>query len=229
MSGLKEKIIEANGGIERGAQSRFAAKIHASRVSVSEWIKGTRMPGELMLERIARELRISVEELLSLLPGGATAPPPAAPGAAPGVVSDSGRGGYAALPGILVSQIPIVGQVSAARCDYTPDETPDGYLSVTVITPHVNRLRALVVSGNCMEPTAHDGEHILVQDPEGAKDGDLLVIEVEGQIMLKRLKIGKNGIAEYVADNKCCKLAKFNAAKVRVLAKVYRIISMRKP
>jgi len=215
-------LKEWNGGVLRGARRRLAKSLKVTEGFISRLASGELMPGEEMRIQLARELKISVDNLMMLL-GKKDIDASRVREGIP-----SGRGIYS-MPGLVVAQIPIVGRVSAAGCDFTPDEAPDGFLQVTMLPPHGHRLSALVISGNCMEPTAHDGEHIIVQNADSVRDGDLLVIEVDGQILLKRLHIEADGTKEYRADNKCCKHVRFNAAGVKILAKVYLIVSVRKP
>lgn len=64
---LSERLKKWNGGIQRGAASKFAAKMGVGPSAVTMWVKGTR-PGEELLQRIARELGVSVPEAEAMFP-----------------------------------------------------------------------------------------------------------------------------------------------------------------
>jgi len=214
-----------NGGIKRGAARKFAAKIGLHETTIGDWVRGIKLPGEEIRPRIARELNISVDALMRLFHEEIRTS---------SMVSariPSGRGIYS-MPGIVVPQIPIVGKVRASGCDYAPNEAPDGFLQVTAIPPHGHRLGALIVSGDCMEPTAHDGENIIVRDMfnEKPEHRDLVVISYGGGIMLRRFHVGADGFGEYREDNK-----RFGTVRIKdgdgviALAKVYLIVNVRRP
>lgn len=64
-----------NDGILRGSKSLFAKKIGVSSVTVSEWAKGNRPPGEMLRKKIAGELGVSVDDLMSLFRKERESPP----------------------------------------------------------------------------------------------------------------------------------------------------------
>ena len=59
---------------------------------------------------------------------------------------------------------------------------------------------ALRISGHSMEPTLADGDIVLVKSIEEPKDGQIVVVNVDGKSMLKRYKI-KDGRAMLTPDN----------------------------
>lgn len=64
---LLEKLIEWNGGINRGARRRFAKALGVTDSVVSQWVQGNRKPGEETIIKIARLFKINREEAISLL------------------------------------------------------------------------------------------------------------------------------------------------------------------
>ena len=69
MTSFSELIRRWNKGIARGAQVRFARKVGVNRVTLSRWMNGRDTPGEDSRPRIAKELGISVDELMDSLGG----------------------------------------------------------------------------------------------------------------------------------------------------------------
>ena len=61
---------------------------------------------------------------------------------------------------------------------------------------------ALRISGHSMEPTLADGSIVLVKAIEEPADGQIVVVNVDGQSMVKRYRV-INGQAQLVPDNDC--------------------------
>ena len=61
---------------------------------------------------------------------------------------------------------------------------------------------ALRISGHSMEPTLADGSIVLVKAIEEPTDGQIVVVNVDGQSMVKRYR-EINGQAQLVPDNDC--------------------------
>lgn len=66
---LEEMLRKWNGGVVRGAKKRLAARIGVNRVTVSKWFSGDQVPGEAMRPNLAKELGVSLYELLTALQG----------------------------------------------------------------------------------------------------------------------------------------------------------------
>ena len=61
---------------------------------------------------------------------------------------------------------------------------------------------ALRISGHSMEPTLADGSIVLVKAIEEPADGQIVVVNVDGQSMVKRYRV-INGQAQLVPDDDC--------------------------
>lgn len=59
---FKEALKRWNGGVSRGAQTRFAKALGINQATVSQWVNGNLQPGEEMLGKVAKLLRISEAE-----------------------------------------------------------------------------------------------------------------------------------------------------------------------
>lgn len=66
MLNFNQALVKWNGGITRGAQTRFAKALGISNKTVSLWARGTLQPGERQLPKIARELGIAIEDAMIL-------------------------------------------------------------------------------------------------------------------------------------------------------------------
>lgn len=64
---LAQHLKKWNGGVQRGAASRFAAKMGVGPSAVTMWLKGSR-PGEELMAKIARELGITLPEAEAMFP-----------------------------------------------------------------------------------------------------------------------------------------------------------------
>jgi transcriptional regulator with XRE-family HTH domain len=65
---FEEYLISWNGGKIRGAQTRLAKKLKIAQSAISRWVNGDGIPEEDLRIPVAKELGISVEQLLSSLP-----------------------------------------------------------------------------------------------------------------------------------------------------------------
>ena len=64
---FEELIKKRNGGILRGAQLRLAEKFHLAHNTVSQWMSGKSKPSEILRPKLAKELGVSVDELMKSL------------------------------------------------------------------------------------------------------------------------------------------------------------------
>lgn len=95
---------------------------------------------------------------------------------------------------------------SAGPGAMAPDERPIGAFRFTRrwlrgqgLDPQ--RLSAIAVVGDSMEPVLHDGDEILVDEvPRPFRDG-IHVVRVDGLLMVKRLEAGPTGLVTLKSDN----------------------------
>jgi transcriptional regulator with XRE-family HTH domain len=64
---LAQRLKKWNGGVQRGAASKFARKMGVGPSAVTMWLKGTR-PGEELLHKVAREFGITLPEAEAMFP-----------------------------------------------------------------------------------------------------------------------------------------------------------------
>ena len=74
---FQDLLTRWNNGIQRGSASKFAKRVGYSKVSVAEWARGVRTPGEEACVKVAKVLGTSVPALRDALGqsasvGGAT-------------------------------------------------------------------------------------------------------------------------------------------------------------
>ncbi len=56
--------------------------------------------------------------------------------------------------------------------------------------------------GDCMEPTFHEGELVLIRRQSSFIDGQIVAVRVDGRLMLKRAYKTTGGRVLFVMDNK---------------------------
>lgn len=64
---FQQLLTAWNKGVDRGVAKNFAAKIGVTDVTVWRWLNGVFVPDEHLLPKIAKELNISVEDLMESL------------------------------------------------------------------------------------------------------------------------------------------------------------------
>jgi SOS-response transcriptional repressor LexA len=88
---------------------------------------------------------------------------------------------------VEVNFVPVVGTVSAEMfaCVFEDNTYPLEVLPV----PHIKgtKVKALKVSGDCMEPEVHDGEYVVISIGAAPEEGSLVVARVSGECTLKRI------------------------------------------
>ncbi len=100
-------------------------------------------------------------------------------------------------------------EVSAGHGSFTDGHRqPSHYLAfrkrwIAAKNFHLNRLFGLVVSGDSMEPTIHDGSAIIVDTERNkAMDGNIYVIRMSDRLWVKRTQWLPNGGLRLISDNK---------------------------
>lgn len=217
---LKEKVVEWNGGIERGAAARFARELKEAHNVVSLWLSGTTRPSEEKLPKISALIGITQQELRVLLDNTRTERNAAVHGTS--VVRDVGvmlerQSGYRFL------EIPFLGVVRADRFSFSFDLPPENFTTLAIKGSAGDRYAMLKISGDCMAPTIDDGDEVLIRQTNSVSDGTIVVVCFDGECTLKRIYTKKDGV-ELRADNKEFQPRKIVSNKVQVLAEVVKII-----
>lgn len=158
----------------RGAQLRFAKAINVSQGTVSRWMSGDVPPSDDLKPRIAKELGVSVDELNQFLD----------------LTETNKTGKISNVIDVGPAQfIPVVGSVSADNFDLDFDAVPEEFLPIPPMKiPGNKKVVAIRVSGDCMEPTLHDGEYVVVAETDiPPSNGKLAVFILDGGKTLKRI------------------------------------------
>ena len=204
---FKDLIVKWNGGIQRGASREFAKKIGYSEAIVSEWVRDITLPGEKIRDRIAKELGVTLDQLkksftlFETRDAGYPLRQPLTPRQQRNAAAH-GQASLAAEPSLFypVQYVPVIGGVSADRFNVALETPPDDVLPIPVTGP-AGKYFALRVSGRCMEPTAHDGQYVVVAQAAEIPDGKLGIFRLNEECTLKRLFRMKDGACELRPDN----------------------------
>lgn len=158
---------------ERGySQDQLAELAMLHRVSLAKYETGVVEPGALALSRIADALGVSTDELLCRTE---KLPP---------------------FIGIVKNAVPVVGTVSCGK-GITAEQNIEGYAD---LPDGVYADFALRCKGDSMTPTFNDGDLVLVRQQPEVENGQIAVIGVNDEAVLKRFYIQPNGIV-CVSDN----------------------------
>lgn len=171
---LLDLIIRANSGKKDGAQKRFAKRIGVSEGAVSQWIRGTYGPDDGLKPKVAKELGVTIEDLEKILKLKE-----AFKSSKISNIVDVGPAQF----------IPVVGSVSADNFDLDFDAVPEDFLPIPPMKiPGNKKVVAIKVSGDCMEPTLHDGEYVVVAETDiPPSNGKLAIFILDGGRTLKRI------------------------------------------
>ena len=164
-------------------QSALANVAGVTEGSVSGWLSGRAVPRTKPLEKIATYYLVSMDDLVSET-GGLYAK-------ARGLVGVPA--GATAVSGSNASRVPVRVLGTAHAGD--PDEPweLDGeamlYEEMARRHPHCYALR---VNGDCMDKVFTDHDHIFVDPDAEARDGSIVVVSIDGETVVRRLKRGTN-------------------------------------
>ena len=214
-----EKLLkEWNGGILRGAQVRLAEELHISHPTVSGWLAGRSFPSEEQRPKLARLLRIPVAQLMS-----AFAETKRQKQIASGIGISPVN-----LHGHTPALIGVVGIVSAESFSCAFEAPPEEFLPVFVPPGYKpEQIFALKISGQCMEPTAKDGEIAVIARVTEFADGQLCVVRVDGECTFKRAYRRGTDCVELKPDNPAFKPLRVAAKHAEILGRV--LFFYRKP
>lgn len=217
---MGEKIKQLRKAYRSGDGSRLSQEalgnaIGVHRQVVVAWEKGSYSPSPENLQALAKFFQVPIGELTGnyqsrvadLLRAGA------------GLVMDSGPGSTPRLP---VADVPIVGRVAASGVDYAPDEPPRGTLPFPMYGPARGRLEALQVAGDSMAPKIPDGSFVILKSRDFFKSGDVAVVRVDGQVLLKKVVVDGEKIT-LECFNKRHRSLSYAAKAVEILATVHEV------
>ncbi len=167
---FSELLIKANGGQARGALEAFQRKLKVvNRSAISHWNSGRSLPSEKLRPQIAMELGVTVEQLMLSLEEGRRRRRETA---------DSKHITQAA-------HIPVLGTANAENFFFSPDAIADETIPVPAFKGY--RTFALKICGDWLEPSAHDGEYLVLVATRHFENGRLALLSANGMHTLKRL------------------------------------------
>lgn len=178
-----------NGGILRGAQLRLSNILDIDQSNIRRWMEGVTKPRERFRPKLAKELGVTVDELMASLEKK-------------GPIADLVEMADKKFGPVSVSYIPVLGTVSAEKFNLSFDAPPEGFLPF----PNTSRgeFFALIVRGDCMtKPDGtgiKSGEAVVIKKQEWANDQDIVVARWEGEYTMKRF-YKRGNIVELRPDN----------------------------
>ena len=168
---------------DRGmSQSKLAEAIGSSRQAVHSWVDGISYPRASALDKIARALDVSHDDLIG-----------------------SGSGYLNRIDMVSVPSVPVpvrrLGAVHAGEPE-GEDGADDQALMPSHVVERHPRGFALLVVGDCMDRVIPEGSTVLVDPDEEARDGSVVVARLvdAGECVMRRLRRGRTS-AILVADS----------------------------
>ena len=193
-------------------QSELAKKLNLSPTTLNGYFTGYREPDIETLKRLAKELEITVQDLI-----GSTEPP---------TLKEASDEEINRAFRVLDNQsvmIPVIGDVSAGL-GVIAEEDIKAYMPAPsdLINPY-NQYFYLEVQGDSMEPDIWAGDVVLVRRQSSVDSGELGVFLIDGEEgIVKRVKYDNDHI-EFHSVNRYYPVRIFSGAevkRVRVIGKV---------
>ena len=166
-------------------QHTVATKVDVATRTLQRWEKGEQVPNSNYLMRLAKHLGVRPEWLLT----GA------------GEMYQQSSTNKKILPfqkpnsleKILLIEIPLLSSVPAGQT--TPMFHPD-YVESYVTIDNINdpNAFALIVKGESMAPKIEDGDIVVVSPKQDIRNGDICVIRVNDEDVLKKVKFNETNI-----------------------------------
>ncbi len=214
---LDELLQKWNGGILRGAPRAFARKLKVEEATVSRWRSGDYPPDPGLRPQIARELGVTVEQLMAAI--------------ARSKMTKLGGPSMVREPEIMLSRetgynfldIPHLGTVSASRFMFSFDLPPENFTTLAIKGKVGDRYAMLRISGDCMAPKIESGDEVLIRQTSEVPDGTIAIVCFDGECTMKRVYRKKDDL-ELRADNPAYKPVRLTSNKVRILAEVIKIM-----
>lgn len=154
-------------------------------MTVGDWVRGIKPPGQEKRRDIARELKMSIDEVNAMFAVSSKAAAPSGVDMA-SITRD-------------VPMMPVLGRVHADSYSVVFEAPTEDLMPNPM--PHRRGLYALRVEGDCMEPKLRDGDIIYVDPAVSPRDKQVVVVLLDGEHTLKRYRIIKDE-AWLVPDNR---------------------------
>lgn len=162
-------------------QATLSAKVDVAVRTLQRWEKGTQVPDSNYLLRLARSIGVRPEWLLT----GNGEMYPSLPHRSEKVIPFNH---HTLVRNVGLVEIPLLSSVPAGRTAaiFHPDYV-ERY--VTVDNLKDDTAFALVVKGKSMSPRIEDGDIVVVSPRQEVRNGDICVVRVNDEDVLKKVKI----------------------------------------
>jgi len=67
--------------------------------------------------------------------------------------------------------------------------------------PDLAKLKVIAIDGDSMEPTIRDGDFIIIDETKADKKGGIYALQLDGQLLVKRLQFLMDGTVKIMSDN----------------------------
>jgi repressor LexA len=164
-------------------QAGLSAKVDVAVRTLQRWEKGLQVPDSNYLLRLARFTGVRAEWLLT--GDGEMYPLPPAPGKVIPFHKES------SLTRVALVKIPLLSSVPAGKTAtmFHPEHV-ERYITVDNVKDQT--AFALVVRGQSMSPKIEDGDIVVVSPQQDVRSGDICVVRVNDEDVLKKVKIDEN-------------------------------------
>ncbi len=161
-------------------QNSLARRVHVAMRTVQRWEKGDQVPDGDFLLKLARSLGVRPEWLLT--GEGEMYPSQLSPSNIIPFQKDQ------LVESVTLMEIPLLASVPAGKTNamFYPEHV-DRFVTVDNIKDR--SAFALVVKGNSMSPKIENGDIVVVSPREEARSGDICVVRVNAEDVLKKIRI----------------------------------------
>jgi len=121
------------------------------------------------------------------------------------------------------THVGVIGTISAERFNMDFRNPPVEYLPILVESSRGKRNLALRVNGSFLEPTARDGDYIVVTQTHSVNDGQLAIIRLADIYTIQRVYHKKNYF-ELRLDNQTCKMSKIKTPELYIVGQVTVVV-----
>jgi repressor LexA len=176
---IGDRIRTAREALEMD-QATLSAKVDVASRTLQRWEKGLQVPDSNYLLRLAKHLNVRPEWLL--MGEGAMV----ASAQTPSKIIPFRKDSF--LDKVALVEIPVLSSVPAGKTTamFHP-EYVDHYITVDNIKDR--NAFALIVKGKSMSPKIEDGDIVVVSPQQEVRSGDICVIRVNDEDVLKKVKI----------------------------------------
>lgn len=129
-----------------------------------------------------------------------------------------------ALTSTTRNAIPVYGDVSAERFQFSFDATPESSLNMSLPVAAGKKVGAWRVKGDCMQGTAEDGDYVIAVEAHDVANGSLAIVRHNGEYTFKRVRKYDGGRVELCPDNKRFKKIEVRGGRFEVVAEVVWVV-----